>query len=769
MLKFNPLLLTFLFFFHAALGSITGDDNEFTIVEEGSKKGLFDTNGKVIIPVIYDDLGWSQGLPTVFHKVLGYREADSWGLIHVKNHKITTPLFNSLQPFYDKLIIASKKDNHKHRSLFGLINTKGEQELEFRYHSLEKHNEQLIASVLEKNFPLYGVINAKGEALLGFKYNHIFPLSDKTYAVYNHTNQVGLFDVEGNFLTEFLYDSIAPFQHHLAVVYQNGRQGVIREDGIVVVPVKYNRVKINGAHQVSVLPFGKWHVFSAENKHVREYTYESIKPAGVNLYQVKIGDLKTFIDTKGNTILPEQWHVTSLVQRFAIVAHKGKYGVLSNSADTNQIILQPEYDSLVIDESHILACKKINTGEGAWTLHDSTGQLLTNYVYQDAKKSSEGFFPVKRKNYWGYVNLKGEEAIACQFMMAEPFKQSRAKVDFIEGQGIINTSGNWVVKPFKHNGATLHLDRIHDDLYIFSTQPYQYQPAKYGLVDSEGREIYVSSDQLIDNGSSVWERNVQGKYGLISYQGQRLLETKYDTISALQENVAYIFAKEGKSGILSSEGKMLVNLDNNFQELHPISEKFFGVKIDNKFGFVDTLGRLRIANRYDSITHYQSGMAAISLLGRWGYISKSEKLVVQPQFDRAYPFSGGLAVVKKDGKLGMVNKKGETVVPIEYDRITPGKENRFLVTRENNGHQQVGLVSRTGRSLIYPKYDSLLDLENGYVVISRGDKFGLLTMEGRSTIPLIYDDIIYDAYNDIYLALETKGWQSIDLPAVQSK
>lgn len=763
MLKIYSLLLVFLLFFNSAPASVGNDDNQFTIVEEGNKKGLFNVNGKVIIPVIYDDLGWSKGMPNIYHKILGYRESGLWGLINIKNHKVAAPLFTSVQPFHDKLIIASKRS--KHRTWFGLVNTKGEQALDFRYHSLEKNDEQLIASIMEKNFPVYGVINDKGQAVIGFEYNLIMPLSENTYAVYDQQNRVALFDTGGALLTTFSYDSIAPFQNHLAVVYQDGKQGVIREDGSVVVPIDYNRVKIDNAHRVSVLPFGKWHVFTAENQLIREYTFESILPAGVNLYQVKIGDLKTFVDAKGNAILPERWHVTALIEDFAIVANNGKCGVLSNKVDTSRIILQPEYDSLVIDGSHLLACKKVASGENAWSLYDSAGNQLTHYVYQDIKKNSEGYLLAKRKNHWGYINLKGEEVISCQYVAAEPFNQQRAKVDFIDGQGVIDTQGKWIIKPFKYNGATMHLNRIHDNLYIFNTQPYQYQPAKYGLVDNEGNEIYVSDYKLIDNGSSIWERNDQGRYGLISYSGKRLLETKYDTVSALQENVAYMFSRDGKSGILSKEGKILVNLDNPFQELYSMSESYFGVKIDSKFGFVDTLGRLRIANRYDSITHYQSGMAAISLLGRWGYINKSEKLVVQPQFERAYPFSGGLAVVKKDGKYGMVDKRGGTVVPIEYDHISSGKENRFLVIKENAEGQQVGLVNKTGSSLIYPKYDSLNDLGNGYVIISRRDKFGLLTVEGRSTIPLIYDDLTYDPYNNVYLALESRGWQIIDLPA----
>lgn len=91
----------------------TLNDEHFTIVEKNHKKGLFDENGKVIIPVAYEDLGWSYGLPQVFHKVIGYREGSLWGLIGIKNKKVCEPRYLTLVPFEDKLIIAAAHTDEK--------------------------------------------------------------------------------------------------------------------------------------------------------------------------------------------------------------------------------------------------------------------------------------------------------------------------------------------------------------------------------------------------------------------------------------------------------------------------------------------------------------------------------------------------------------------------------------------------------------------------------------------------------------------------------
>lgn len=769
MYKRTSLLFLFIVVFCNAKGfyAPVNDDARFTIVEKNALKGLFDEEGTMIIPIEYEDLGWIGSLPVVYHKVIGYKEKGHWGLINVKNHKVTEAKYYSLSPFYDKLIIASKGTGNSRKRVYGLIDIKGDEELNFRYHTLKANHTQLIASVIVNEKPAYGVINDDGQAVIGLQHEKIMSLSEHRYAVYNNIKKLALYTSEGQALTSFTYDSISSFdKNHLATVYQNGRQGVIRDDGSVLVPVEYKKVKISEKGEISVLPFSQWHAFSGNNQKLRSYTFEDMHPAGVNMYQVKLGGLSTFVDQEGKCILTENWQIDDLKHGFAILRKGHKYGLMNGvSADKTEIILDTIYDTLYVEEKYILAAQKLDQDTFNWSLFDVNGKQLTTYAYQDIEPGSEGLFAAKRKNYWGYLNNKGEEVIPCQYLSASPFRQGRASVDFIDGQGIIDTYGQWTIKPFKHRGASLNLKRIHDDLYIFSTKAHHYEAARYGLVDSEGKEIYVSNYPLMDNGHTVWERNDQGKYGIVDYDGNRMLETKYDTISALQEGKVYTFQKEGHYGIMNKEGKILVDLENNFQELYSMSNYYLGVKIEEKFGFVDTLGRLRIANRYDSISHFRSNMAAIKLLGRWGYIDRSEHLVVQPHFEKAYPFVDGLAIVRKDGKYGMVNKKGETIVPNEYDRIQPSTESRYLVEKYKDGSSGdtwVGLVSKDGHPLIHPKYDSLHDLGNGYVIISRNGRYGLLTLQGRSTIPLKYDYIRYDPHNELYLALEEQGWKTIN-------
>ena len=99
--------------------------NEYSIIEEGHKKGLVNNRGKVIIPAEYDDLGWSEGKAEVIADVIGYKENDLWGLLKVNNTKLTSPEFNNIYPLDKNHFVAAKFDTYKLNNLFGVINLSG--------------------------------------------------------------------------------------------------------------------------------------------------------------------------------------------------------------------------------------------------------------------------------------------------------------------------------------------------------------------------------------------------------------------------------------------------------------------------------------------------------------------------------------------------------------------------------------------------------------------------------------------------------------------
>ncbi len=89
---------------------------------------------------------------------------------------------------------------------------------------------------------------------------------------------------------------------------------------------------------------------------------------------------------------------------------------------------------------------------------------------------------------------------------------------------------------------------------------------------------------------------------------------------------------------------------------------------NDKYGYVDTTGKIIVTPRYDMAWDFIQGMSIVKLDGKYGYVNESGVEVIKPRFDGALAFSDGLAVVRIGEKYGFIDKTGTLVVPAIYDR-----------------------------------------------------------------------------------------------------
>lgn len=62
-----------------------------------------------------------------------------------------------------------------------------------------------------------------------------------------------------------------------------------------------------------------------------------------------------------------------------------------------------------------------------------------------------------------------------------------------------------------------------------------------------------------------------------------------------------------------------------------------------------------------------------------------------------------------------------------------------------------------------PSFEKLEELENGFVIVGRDSKYGLISIHGLSVIPLIYDKLTFDVSRNQYLALKKSEWRDLNL------
>lgn len=92
----------------------------------------------------------------------------------------------------------------------------------------------------------------------------------------------------------------------------------------------------------------------------------------------------------------------------------------------------------------------------------------------------------------------------------------------------------------------------------------------------------------------------------------------------------------------------------------------------NLCGFRDRTTKAEvIPRRFERVSSFSEGLAAVRFEGRYGYIDERGEMVIAPQYDLASGFYQGLAEVLIGDKTGVIDRAGRFVLPPRLGRSIP--------------------------------------------------------------------------------------------------
>ncbi|MBX2946561.1 MAG: WG repeat-containing protein [Cyclobacteriaceae bacterium] len=684
-------------------------DYYYTFTENG-KVGLKNGQGTVLVPAQYDALGWSNGQFSVVENVTGYKLNDQWGLISIANQQVTKPVYNSLIPAPPNLFIASRQSSLSLRISTGCINALGKIIIPFQYAGMRIHNSRAVVYTLDGGVLKYGLIDLNHKLLIPQVYQNIYPLGSLRFGVQNFQQKTALFSENGKQLTPFDIDSLSPLQNDLAVIYKNGKQGLMNREGMVIQEPTFREIKLNGGIASARLS-NEWHILSASSTLIKKIEADSLLPIGKSRVKQITTAGTRLLDVDFNTVGVE---VVSKIQTFhqglAIFSNKNLKGVLK---EDGSVLLPAAFQQVLLGPDYIIT-RSQNLGKEFSTLYSLDGKPLTHKSYDQIDAFNGSFYPVRKNNFYGGVDRYGKEIMACTYDSVLSVYEDLAVVKFRGAYGIINLKEEWKITPQPNRLKLLNHDR-----YFEFTENLTF------LKSIDGTTIYFTSNPFELDGNTLIETISTGGRWTINLNGQ----------------------------IIHRE---LPHHEHN-EEIFPSSEGLRGIKKNGKYGFIDDLGRLRIANRYEDILPFQEGLAGAKIRGKWGYINKEDKIAIQPVFDEVNSFNNGYALVKQNNKYGLLQSDGKLALEIRYNQVTVQENGRIKISSDTG----VGLSDAHGNMLLQPKYDSIDDLGNGYVIVKQNNQYGLVTLQGISTIPLHYDLLLFEPERNVYFGLRKSEFREL--------
>ena len=321
--------------------------------------------------------------------------------------------------------------------------------------------------------------------------------------------------------------------------------------------------------------------------------------------------------------------------------------------------------------------------------------------YDELAEFSGGFAAVCKDDKWGFINIKGEEAISCKYDRVLMFSEGLVAVREDDKWGFINTKGEKVIPcqyevPFDH------------DLGRFDTYKF-----------SEGLAA-VSKDE---------------RWGFINKQGEEVVPFKYVFAESFSEGFAAVCKEDGNWIYINAKGEEVFSFNPIRNYDKSFSEGLAVVIKDGKYGFVNDKGEEIIACKYDNAQSFSEGLAAVEKGDKWCYTNVKGEETVSCESGVWYcsPLSEGFAVVS-NGKCGFADIKGMVAIQCKYDYVEPFSEG--LAAVEKNG--KYGFINTKGEEVVPCKYDLAHSFSKNGVALAGlflGDKwiYGFIDKHGNST------------------------------------
>ena len=413
-------------------------------------------------------------------------------------------------------------------------------------------------------------------------------------------------------------------------VYENGKFGVINNEGETVINPEYTEIVLMPNKDVPIF-------ICTYDLNDQDGTYKTkvINQKNEEIFKEysKVEAIDNF-DSKQNI-----WYEDDVLR----VEKDGKYGLINFEGKE---VLPCDYDEITALKgvTNNLLVKK----DGKVGLVNEKGQTIVNTEYKDIKTLKEGYkneyIIVNDNNQYGIISTTGTVIIEPKYEDVKYLNNSEMFA--------IKDAGVW--KLINKDNQIL-IDGGYDNIIEAKGENVVVEKGgKYGVVTTKNEEkIPVEYEQIKYTFSIYYIAKTGGKYGIINLNNEQVKDFNYinmdyvekgDFIQAdVSDTETVIFdnnLSEKISGIVSE-----INQEKGYIKVYTNNEyKYYNFKFEEK-------------KSSDILT--SNNLFLSKKDGKYGYVNKEGKVIVDYIYeDGTEQNSCGFAAVKKDGVWGSINKVG---------------------------------------------------------------------------------------------------------------
>lgn len=272
-------------------------------------------------------------------------------------------------------------------------------------------------------------------------------------------------------------------------------------------------------------------------------------------------------------------------------------------------------------------------------------------------------------------------------------------------------------------------------------------------------------------GYNYYTINQDGKIGIIDLKGDKIIESKYDSIKIPNpQKPVFICQSQDKITILNEKKEQLFVGYEEVREIPikgivsnmPYEKSVLRYKKDGKYGLINFAGKVITKPIYEEIeglTNKESEML-VKKDGKYGVINSRGATIINPQYEsivgdgfytakEKYQLSGYIVSEKKQNgyRYGYINNKLKKVLNPEYNEIyriieTEETKDVYLIAYKNG---QAGVIKNDKIMINYGYQDIEYDEYNKLFKLQRNSKYGVADITGKQIVAVEYDEIDFNA------------------------
>ena len=426
---------------------ISADVREYFSIYKDEKWGVIDSYGKTIITPAYEemiivpdsskdvfvctyDVDYSAG--TYMTKVLDSENKEIYA--GYENVQAISNSYENNQMWYEEDVLKITKNGK-----YGLIDLEGKEILNPEYDSIEVISGIKDILKVEKENK-YGIVNLEGKQILDNNYLEISILGEDSksgFIVKNDQNLYGVINYSGEIALECKYENIDKIAgKNLFVIREQGKQKVVNNKGEYVIQEGYDEIIsiLNNAEGIICKKSDKYGVINTKNEVKIDFSYQDLKETKDNIFIAKQNDKYGVIDLdknikvelkynkieyskEANIYVTENENYTNEFLNSSFELKQTGYLIQINTEKAFIEIKQGDnysyydytFNKKEVEDIYIDNTLYISKKDGKYGFVDKDGNIVVDYIYDDATKQNEfGFAGIKKDGRWGSIDKNGD-------------------------------------------------------------------------------------------------------------------------------------------------------------------------------------------------------------------------------------------------------------------------------------------------------------------------------------------------------------------------